>query len=130
MDLYKDIFSKYLIDGNKNENMFLCDCFSFIGSSKSLQIVLFSPLKKLKNPILDTRIYGCLSVHPCSVTLRRHEQEFPFPTFSQDSLVNSLPHGFSFLFPIPKLGNTVLHSHSQSQNLGTLFFIPILNPKF
>ena len=36
---------------------------------------------------------------------------------------------FSFLFPMPELGNNVFHSHSQSQNLGTLFFIPIPNLK-
>ena len=30
-------------------------------------------------------------------------------------------HGFPFPFPIQKVGKNVFHSHSQSQNLGTLF---------
>ena len=36
---------------------------------------------------------------------------------------------FSFPFPIPKVGNLIFHSHSQSQNLRIIFFIPIPNPK-
>ena len=50
----------------------------------------------------------------------RHEWEFLFPTFSRYSLVISFPSW---------VGNTVFHSHSQSQKMGTLFFIPIPNPK-
>ena len=50
----------------------------------------------------------------------RHEREFRFHTYSQDSLVNY----FSAW-----VRNTVFHSHSQSQKLETLFFIPIPNPK-
>ena len=46
-----------------------------------------------------------------------------FPNFGRE-------HCFSFLFPITKFGKTVFYSHSQSQNVGTLFFIPIPNPKF
>ena len=49
----------------------------------------------------------------------RHEREFPFPTFSRYSLVNSFPSW---------VGNTDLHSHSQSQKLGIVFFVPIPNP--
>ena len=36
---------------------------------------------------------------------------------------------FSFPFPIAKVGNLIFHSHSQSQNLRIIFFIPIPNPK-
>ena len=35
----------------------------------------------------------------------------------------------SFPFLIPKVGNLNFHSHSQSQNLGIIFFIPTPNPK-
>ena len=55
-----------------------------------------------------------------TLTDTRHEREFPFPTFSQEVLVNSFP---------TCVGNTFFHSCSQSQNLAILFFIPIPNSK-
>ena len=52
--------------------------------------------------------------------LDRHEQEFQFQTFSKYSLVESFPSW---------VGNTLLHSHSQFQKLGIVFFYPITNTK-
>ena len=88
--------------------------------------IIHTPHSKLYTPHI-----GVNSPH---LTLNtRHEREFPFPTFFQDSLINFFPTW---------VGNTVFHSHSQSkklgrnffqlhsksQNLGTLFFLPIPNP--
>ena len=50
----------------------------------------------------------------------RHEDKFPFPTFSQYSFGNYFP-GW--------VGNSVFHSYFQSQKSVVGFFILIPNPK-
>ena len=55
---------------------------------------------------------------PKTYIFARHEREFPIPTFFKDSLINYFPTWVGNIF-----------FHSQSQKLGTLFFIPIRNPE-
>ena len=72
-----------------------------------------------------------------SLRLRRptsHEREFPIPTISRLSLSLFFPTQwecyFSFLFPFPKVGNSISYSRSRSRMLGTVFLIPNPIPVF